>query len=335
VGLLDWVFGLQSNTRTPTRDEAVAGAIIERVVDATDARLKLVPNYRKVLRDSALTTLDHVRQVLQAIPGPVAVSAAAWTSDRVLRAFFARAADVPMPFSRSRDVRSFFAATAAEECIALLGFERAEREVIATRVEGDGVQREAVHTTVSFDKPVVVAPTADLQATRIELGKRTVDYLAMKALAQITALKAHKKELEDERALLKMRLQMAHAAGRGLAGMVGEAGVASVNTAALARDLEANEQALARYAATGMMAPLMDRLREVLGDPGAWLRVDTHTLELDDMNVKTADAGGAVIKVPICELCLVDRSPYAVTMARFPRVELLPEQDLWRAAERM
>ncbi len=335
MGLLDWVFGLHSTSHTPTRDEALAAAIIERVIDATDTRLKLVPNYRKILRDSALTTLEHVRQVLQAIPGPVPVSAAAWTSDRALRPFFARASDVPIPFSRSRDVRSYFAATTAEECIALLGFEHAEREVIATRVEDDGLQREAVHTTVSFDKPVVLAPTADLQATRIELGKRTVDYLAMKALAQITALKEHKKELEEERALLKMRLQMAHAGGRGLAGMGGEATAASAGTAALARDLEANEQALARYAATGMMAPLLDRLREVLGDPRAWLRVDTHTLALDEMNVKAAEAAGAAIKVPICELCLVDRSPYAVMLARFPHVELLPEQELWRAAERM
>jgi hypothetical protein len=335
MGLLDWVFGNHSASRTPTRDEAFAAAIIERVIDATDKRLKLVPDYRKILRDSALTTLQHVRQVLQAFPGPVAVSAAAWTSDRALRPFFARASDVSMPFSRSRDVRSFFAGTVADECIALLAFEHVERELVAARVGSDGVQRETVCTTVSFNKPVVLAPSIDLQAARIELGKRMVDYLAMKALAQITALKEQKKELEEERALLKMRLQMAHAGGRGLAGMGGEANAAPVGADALARDLEANEQALARYAATGIMAPLLDRLREVLGDPGAWLRLDTHAVALDEMNVKAAETAAAGLEVQICELRLVDRSPYAVMLARFPRAELLPEQDLWRAAEQM
>jgi hypothetical protein len=335
LGLLDRIFGLHSASITPSRDEAYAAAIIERVVDATDKRLRLVPDYQKVLREGALTTLEHIKLILQTIPGPVAVSGSAWNDSRALRPFFARPTDVPIPFSRSRDARAFFAATMADECTALLAFEHTEREVVAPRVGSDGIQREEAYTTVSFNKPLVLAPNIDLQATRIELGKRTVDYLALKALAQIAAQQHHKKELQEEQALLRMRLQMARSAGHGLSGMGGDDVVARVDAAALTRDLEANAQALAGYAATGTMNQFLEALQQVLGHPADWLRVASSPLALDDMNVKCADPQTAAIAMQICDLHLVDRPLYTVMIAQFPRAELLPEQDLWRAAEQM
>lgn len=335
MGLLDRVFGFRSSSRTPSRDEALAAAIAERVIDATDKRLRLVSGHRKLLQAGALTTLAHIQGILAAIPGPIAVSAKAWSEDRALRPFFARAPDVPTAFSRSRAVRSVFAGSTSDECVAVLAFEHNEREVIAVRAGKDGLPREVICTAVSFDHPTVLAAGADVQTARTELGKRAVDYLAMKALAKITDLKQQMKELEEERALLKMRLQIARAGGRGLAGMDGEGSTATGDAAALARDLKANERALAGRVASSIMSQLVDELRAVLGNPEAWLRIDIHTLALDEMNRKADDATDAVIELQTCDLDRGDRPPYALMMARFPRVELLPEADILKAADHM
>jgi len=334
VGLLDLIFGGGSASRVPPKDDALAHEIVDRVVAATDTRLKGVAGYRRKLRESALVTLEHLRRMAQDIPGPVDVNTLAWTHDPTIRALFANAQDVPRTFSRDHGVHDFFARSVAPECLAMLGLAHAERQVFAPEQRGDSVQLDVARTTVSFGDARILAPGEDPMKVRIEFGKRAVDYLALRALDRMTAHEEQQKDLEQERALLKARLRLAEQGRAGLSSLAASAGNEVADRAALATRLEANTKALEGFAPTGLMSRFIDILRDVLGDPGAHLRLEPCVLTLDAMNYRVPDGSADSRTLNLQELRLPGRPPYAIMVARFPRNELLPLEDSLAQAER-
>ncbi len=334
MGLLDRIFGGGSQRRVPPKDDAIAREIVDRVVAATDARLKGVAGYQKTLRDPALATLEHLRAIAQDIPGPVEVNTRAWTENRTIRALFANARDVPRTFSRDRGVRDFFAASVAPECLVMLGLAHAERQVFAPQQKGDGVQLDVARTSVSFGDARILAPGADPMAVRIEFGKRAIDYLALRALERMTANQEQQKELEQERGLLKARLRLAEQGRAGLSGLGASTGNEFADKAALAARVKENARALEAFSPTGLMSRFIDILRDVLANPAAHLRLEPCELSLDAMNFRVPRDSEDSATLRLQELRLPDRPPYAIMLARFPRNELLPAGDALADAER-
>jgi hypothetical protein len=334
MGLLDWVFGAAKQRKVPPKDDALARAIIDRVVAATDKRLKALSGYQKTLRDPALATLEHVRRIARDIPGPVEVSTHAWTVNPMIRALFAKASDVPPVFSHNAEVRECFARSMASNCLAMLSLKHVERQVFAPTQEGGAPRNEVARTTVSFGSPRVFAVGTRQTAVRVEIAKRCVDYLALRALARMTADQEHRKELEQERALLKVRLQLAEQGRAGLTDIAASAPAKPMDRAALTAELGANAKALEAFAPTGLMSRFLDILVEVLADPSAHLRLEACTVPLDTMNFRVPDDGTAAVVLKLQELRLPDRPPLAAMVARFPRAELLAVEDALAQAER-
>jgi len=336
VGILDRIFG---NRKEPEAGEnEIADAIIDRIVESTDKRLALVSGYRKILRDCALTTLEHLRALLQVIPGPIDVGAAAWAQDHSLHAMLARAEDAPRAFSADGTVRAFFESSAAEHCLALFGLEHTERHVLAPALVGEQVQHGVARTTVSFDHPRVLAPSAEMQTLRIELGKRMIDFLAMRAMEQVSARRDEKKALENERALLKARLALAERAGRGLTGLAAAEAKPRSDAATIARELSELEKQLAGFSSTGLMQELLETVRGTYGSPSMHLRHAVSSLSLDAMNFKVESSQKSEFSLQVVDLWLANRAgergPFAVIIARFPRSELLPSQRLLAEAQK-
>jgi len=334
MGLLDWVFGGGSERKVPPRDDALAKEIVDRVVAATDKRLRSVSGYDKKLREPALATLAYLRGIADGIPGPVDVNTRAWTDNPQIRALFGKPQDVATTFSRNPGVRDCFARSSEPDCLAVLGLARTERQVFAPAQRGDAVQHEVAQTTVSFGDARILAPATDPIAVRVELGKRAIDFLALRALAQITAQAQARTDLEQERALLKMRLQIAEQGHAGFTDFTATPATAPTSRAALAAKLEENERALAAQASSGMLSRFLDIVRDVLADPGAHLRLESQRIALDAMNYRVADEAAATVVLQLRELMLPERPPYAVMVARFPRAELLPAEDALAQAER-
>lgn len=333
MGILEWVFG-GAERKLPPKDEAIARAIVGRVVEATDKRLKLVRAYQKTLREPALATLEHLRGLLQAIPGPVELSAAAWRDTPSLRPFFVKPDEIGMALGREWELRDYFERTRATDALALVGFERVERRVFAQAIEGDMLQSEVARTTVSFGKPRVLAPSGELPALRIEIGKRIIDFPALRAIERIAAIEDRKRELEGERALLRARLQLAERARRGLAQMQQSPEMLEHAPADVANELAANEKALASFSATDLMGRFLEVLVEVLGAPEKLIRLETSELCVDATNYKCAVDTENAIALTLHEVHLSTLGPYPVFYARIPRIELPPPGDTFAGAER-
>ena len=336
MSLLDRIFG---NRKAPDAElGAIADAVIDRIVTATDKRLALVPGYRKTLHGGALASIDHFRALLQTVPGPIDVGAAAWAQDRSLRPLLAHAQDAPRAFSDDRAVRTFFTESVADQCLALFGLEHKERRVLAPAMVGGQLHKEVARTTVSFDHPRIIGPSAEMRPLRVELGKRMIDFLGMRAMEQVTARSDEKKALETERALLKARLKLAQGAGYGFSKLTAEGAPPRANAATIAHELAKVDKSLAAYSPTGLMKELLAIVRDTFAEPAAYIRYATSTLALDAMNFKVDSSETPEFSLPVVDLWLANSrgevGPFAIIIARFPRSDLLPERDIVAEAEK-
>jgi hypothetical protein len=311
------------------RNAAIADPIIDRLVAATDHRLARVKGYRETLRAPVLAARARLGEAIARIPGPVEVSARGWPQDPTVRALFAHAEDATRAYVNDAGTQAFFHAHPASDCVAMLALLQSERRVLAAAMHGDSVQAEVARTTVSFSEPQVLAPAVEEAATRDELLMRAFEYLALRALERVGRLRADRRELEKERALLQAQLRLAGRRGAGFGAIGGreEASGAVVDAATLERDLASTVAELEQAASRDLLPALVEELLAVLAQPGEHLAIEPSTMALDSVNFAVAAGSPGAVVPRVAILKLAERGPFAVLLARFPRAELRPPEN--------
>ena len=330
--VLQRLFG--AGARGAARQDAdLADPLIDRIVRATDKRLVLVKGYRERLRAAVAAAFRTMHPLIERIPGPVEVSAQGWADDGTVRALFAHRDDAARASGEDARVRDFFASHPAGDCFGLLALRQVDRRVLAPALQGDLVQAEVARTTVSFTEPQVLAPAADEAGVRRELVERSLEYLALRALARVGGLRTQKRELEQERALLQAELHLAKRRGAGL-GAIGELdeGDGGKDVATLEREIERTARELEKASSRQLLPALLDELRAVFGHSGEHLTLEPCTLSLDAMNFAVAPSARATTP-RVSMLGLTGRGAFAVLVARFPRAALKSDNRLAEAAK--
>ena len=79
LSFLSSIFSVQDKS-SDAPDESLVEAAIERVVDATDPRLRVFPDYRKHLYPGAQRSVAYVQGLIDGLPEPVesAMRRAGW-----------------------------------------------------------------------------------------------------------------------------------------------------------------------------------------------------------------------------------------------------------------
>jgi hypothetical protein len=331
MSVIERLFKRRTRVDAASRGTAqLADPLIDRIVAATDKRLALVKGYREKLREPVAQAFRELHPKIQAIPGPTEVSAQGWRGDDTVRSLFAHADDAAAAFSNEGNVHDFFALHPAGDCFALLALLTVERRVLAPALQGETLQTEVARTTVSFTEPQVLAPSADESAVREALVARAIEYLALRALQRVGAMRTQKRELEQERALLQAELQLARRRGAGFGSIDRARSPGEVAT--LERDLEKTVRELEKAASRHLLPALLDEICAVLQHPGEHLTLEPCSLALDSMNFAvTPSAHATTPRVSI--LGLAGRGPFAVLVARFPRTALRPDNRLADAAK--
>jgi hypothetical protein len=333
MGAISRIFTGRSARAEAARAAALADPIIDRLVAATSGRLACVKGYRESLRDPVLAARERLAGLVGRIPGPAEVSAAAWSQDETVRALFARGDDAVAAFSADPGVQAYFAAHPASDCMAMLALLQSERRVLATALYGDSVQAEVARTTVSFSEPQVLAPGVDEATVRGELVMRALEYLALRALESVGAMRRERGELATERSLLQAQLALAQRRGRGLGAVAAGAPEAAVDPAFVERELARTVIELEQAASRELLPALLEELLAALARPEEHLTIEPCTLALDSMNFAVAPSPQAVTP-GVAILRLARRGPFAVLIARFPHVALrVPENRLAEAAK--
>lgn len=318
--------------------QLVADAI-EAVVDTVEPRVRASSRYRAKLEGCVRTTIAYLRSIAREGLEPVLLARAAWREDPRVNAFFATADDVRDCLGRSRELRAFFedpSNAGVQEAYALLGMKKDERTVLAPQMEGDALRQEVPQVSVSFSGHRLLAPTATLAATRLEVGRRIIQRLGQVALARIVALDTKATELQQHKAYLGARLRVLNLARDGMEGVVSDPATIDSQIKSAERELKATvEGYIESKSSIATLDAYIDRIDDVFSHPEQHLALSRTPMRLSRLGFK-ADATplGPVNELTLAELTIGDDLHAAIAIARCPRDELPPKEDLLAKAER-
>lgn len=332
----------KASSRDDQPDESVIVAAIERVVDGTDPRLRLIGGYRRKLRKAVTRALAYTHRLVETIPPPVEMGRKTFVKDPHVYAFFASVERLQEVFSHSIPLTEFFQHpenTALNECYAFLVMEKEEKRVFGVELEGEIVKRDVPRIAINFSGHRLIAPGTTEAATRQELRERAFNHLVECALENILSLQSRKQELESQRSLLKVKLKMLQAEQRGLEALSGEGEIEQSTMTVTEQKLADIEQELRESAADlRTLDGYLRRVNHVLHHPEDYLRLRLITLRLNRMGIKLDQSGstqGEEIMLVKAEIGARGQARSAVgVLVTYSREELLSTEHYLDKADR-
>lgn len=191
--------------------ETLIEAAIERAVDLTDVRLRLVPGYRKRLRQPVIHAIDQVMALVDAIPVPLAAGRDGYRGDFRLAALFASAGEMLEVFGRDKGLRDYLGSPegrGAQEVTTLLLARRDERNILGMDLVGDQVRRDVAQVSVSFSAHRLLEPHVSEAESRRFLKRRAFDHILSLALSEIAEARVERADLTRQRDLLRRELRV-------------------------------------------------------------------------------------------------------------------------------
>ena len=310
-------------------------AVIEDVVSHTEPRLRAARRYRRRLEGPVEKSLLYGEALAWAIPGPFDFDAATWSADPLVHAFFSSVPAMRQCFSRSREVRAFFDSHPhAPSCYCLLFAERQLKTVFTTRQLGDGIPQEMATTSVTFAEPLPCLPTADEGDLRGQIAILVFNGVTRAAVALLAKRRKDRKAVEEQQALLTLRMRLARDAGKCLDSLMAGGEQADQADAALQRDIAEVERRAA--ALRGRVTELEHAFQEVVAvydSPESHVYVSGIDICLDRMNLVAPECRYDGAKVRLLE-ATGPRGTRVALVARYARADVLPAEAVFLDAEK-
>jgi hypothetical protein len=303
---------------------------VERVVEGTDSRIRLVSNYEKKLQDAVSRSLEYTDDLIDQIPEAIEVSANTFVSDSHVNAFFVNVSDLRTVFSHSSEIREFmedYSNVDTSHCCALLCMRKSEKTVMGMELAGELLKRDVQQTAVSFSDHRIYSPTPSEAETRKGLKQCLFGGLVTNALEHIVQLRLASLRLKKERQILQAKL-------RGWQRNKGAAQQNARPAAELAKEIDEIRQKLSmieeQLKKNHPVTPQesLQQVNAVFSHPDKFVRFKECSLRLNKMGIKIdADSRQACNEIRLVEVKIGDELPRVVTLAKFPRDELLPRKE--------
>ena len=292
------IFGSGADTKGRYPESLVTMAI-ERALEGTDARMRLLPGYAKKLRLAVVHAIDHVVDMIDRLPSPVSATSAGYDASPELAAFFYSAARMTDILGKDQAWRAFREANAgyAGPAVALLLAAREEKHTFGYALVDDKPVSDVAQTVVAFNHPVLRDVCREEVDTRRLLRRRAFDYLLGIALARMEEKQSERSNLTQRRAVMRAKLSLLQK-GSGFAQGDGE------NPAALQSKLEVVEQELKQLGADDtVLASNLAILSEVLSAAETYFWLTESTLHLVAQHVLHDKVDAGTTTVILRDLC--------------------------------
>jgi len=298
---------------------------VESVVDGTDRKIRLVPGYKKKLRNVIQSSLEFSDDLVNQIPEAIEVSPSHFTSDPYVNAFFANVTDLQSIVRHSSEVQDYLADIHDDNtpCCALLCMRRTEKTVLGIELSDNILKKDVQQIAVSFSDHRIYSPAPNEHETREGLKSCLFQGLVTQALERIVQLRHASHHLQS-------RHQMLHARLRHYQQMTSAVNDDIRTDASTAHDIEVTSQELKRTEEKMMNAPLLtpqvalEQVTDVFSKPGDFIRIRKSALRLSKMGIRISDdSPQPANKLNLTEAIIGDDLPRVVTLALFPRKELL------------
>ena len=314
--------------------EALIEMAIERAVDGTDPRLRLVPGYRKRLRKPVIHAIDQVIALVDGIPAPLTAGTDGYRNDFRLAALFASSDEMLQTFRRDKVLSEYLASKdglGAEHVTTLLLARREEKNILGMDLVGDLVRRDVAQVSVSFSGHHLLEPRTSEEESRRFLKRRAFDHLLALALAQIAEARVERADLTRQRDLLQRQLR---AMKRGALTFAGpEAG--QPDEASLQAELDAVAGQLKELGVDeGVLKAHLEIIAERLGEAERQIWSEEIRLCLGPMNIRRDPDYPSARHIVFQELHNARGMAAVMLPITIAPRDLPPREDFVAAAER-
>ena len=339
MGILDWFKNRPSQFDLDRLSDDLTRRAIDKAVTLTNPRLKLLDSYQERLFPAVETSVQYLLGMLKSVSPAIQVSTADWSADPALKAFFVTASDIPSILGRSRNLRTLFDKYPdLDEAHLVLDMAYSEQRGLGMSLQGDIVQRDVAQTVVSFSgHQVRICGQSDQEVRRL-LGTQIYEYLLAQAISEISDERSERRELEDNRALIRARLRLLQQQGPGLGSVFGSAPESLSEQMKLeAQLLENDRQMEAMGDLQSVLDNELDSLKEVLEHPERYVQIEAKRLRLNTMNVVVDESNtdvAADIEFSLVKLTGGQAVQRAFVLAHFARGEMPAPPSNFDDAER-
>ena len=322
--------GDESRGRYP---ESLVEMAIERTVDGTDSRLRLLPGYRKHLRGPVIHAIDHVVALVDSLPAALTAGRDDFNVDPRLATLFVSAAHMLEVLGHDRTLLEYLSSHSgsADRLTALLLAERIEKNVLGMEQAGDQVRRDVAQLTVSFRNHRLVEVADSEAETRRLLKRRAFDHLLSLALARIVEVREERADIARQRDALRHKLAILERSGWSFE----EGQDTPPEPARLQSELADIETELERLGSDAdVLKTHLELVAQQLAQAEQLLQRDMFHMRLDSMNVQreTQDASGRDIELP--EILNAHGRRSVLLLVTVNPGELPPRENLLATAHR-
>lgn len=299
---------------------ATVSAAIEKLIEGTDERIRLVNGYKQRLTGPVITALEYTGSIIDQIPAAIEVSSNTFVSNPYVNAFFANIEEIQSVFSRSSELREFiddYHHHDVKEIYALLCMHKTEKTALGMELAGNTLKKDVRQVAVNFSDHHVYAPAPTEAETRQGLKNCLLDGLITKALDRVVNLRLSRQRLQDEQRILQVRL-------RSLT-------TNHWDSLEIDKTREKLRQIEAAMNDTPQASPLetLNEVKKVFSHPENFVRMNKSSLRVDRMGIKRRrNAAEASNRLDLFEITVGTDPARIIALSRFPRNEVLPRIDI-------
>lgn len=299
---------------------------LDRVIDGTDGRIRLVPGYKRKLHKAILRSLGYIDRIIERIPHPIDLNISHFVSDPYIRAFFPTLDGLKKVFSKSDELHDYFTEDEhindAESC-ALLCMSKEEETILGMELEGDYLVKDVKQTRVTFASHRIYAPAETEPNARRELKCCLFEGLVTNALDEICEHREQRDQLELEQQILSSRLRR-HGSNINEDPELDKIAKDHAKQQNQTQRLKEVETELQRI---GYVTPevCLDLVNAVLSQPEDFVSLKNISMRLDKSGIKRVGQGKttqSVCDLHLSEVQIKGLKPRVVTLAKIRRDEL-------------
>jgi hypothetical protein len=190
--LLRRVVRHQRASRREQREAAGLGSAVERIVEGTDSRLRVVGGYQKRLRRSARVLLDHLDDTLATLSRVIEIDRPAFATDPLVGSLMTSHAQMQSLLSRStllHDCMKSADGLEASHLYAVVMLARKEKTVFGSALQGNLIVRDVKQTSVQFHSHRIVAVAGSEAQIRSALKRVVFEGVIGYVRGQMTKLR--------------------------------------------------------------------------------------------------------------------------------------------------
>jgi hypothetical protein len=210
------MFKLFENIFEPSRPKAdrlpedLLDAAIERAVDGTDPRLKMLSAYDRKLRGPVARAVQYVIRLVDDLPAAEPLQVDTFANNPALAAIFYSAEQLQRIVAQDTELKSFRKLNPLNPgpVSALLLVGTTQKKTIGTALVDDKMRKDVAQTSVDFHDQRFMAPARIELETRDLLKRRAFDHLLLVAMSRITRQGQQRQELQAHRAVMQSKLKL-------------------------------------------------------------------------------------------------------------------------------